>query len=63
MQKLHTSEIKERLFSHLSTNRKIILIKVDLTEMRSYCVGLIQIVQDRGQCWILVNTLMKLSIL
>lgn len=38
-------------------------IKVDLTEMRSYCVGLTQIVEDRVQCWIFVNTIMKLSIL
>ena len=37
-------------------------IKVDFTEMRSYCVGLIKIVEDRVQCWILVNTLIKLSI-
>lgn len=38
-------------------------IKVDFTEMRSYCVGSIQIVEDRVQCWILVNMLMKLSML
>jgi hypothetical protein len=38
-------------------------IKVDFTEMRSYCVGLIQIVVDRVQWWSLVNTIMKLPIL
>ena len=38
-------------------------IKVDFAEMRSYCVGLIKIVEDKVQCWILLNTLIKLSLL